>query len=635
MDGLNLSIRKGEIILILGENGSGKTTLLRTLARRHFGSIMVETGEIALLEGTEVSLIAQRPNTQILTHSVKEELATPFSFRRMPREKRKKLVSKTLAKFGLEHLSEDNPEHLSTGQKQMVNCATVGQMGSQVLLMDEPFAILDDYNSELILGMIDHLKREGSSVVIVEQRFPKKLKDLVDKVYKIEQGKLRRVGGNDLVQNDFSEVFHNTDHVSKRPLQFNLDLEIGRSKKITDLHLVGEYHTIVLEGRNGVGKTTTLLTLFGSLPAFSGNLNQQISEAYKIYVPQDPIAFFRKPTLEEELKFRGIETTLFPEDWLRKPIFALSEGQKKWASLQIAFGSQAELLLLDEPTFALDSYNRKRFYKMLIETPKVVIIATHDEHLREWATDSKAGKVLIKLRKVEDNQEPSRKEKERKEGHVLPVFLFMFLTVFVIAQNSIWEIGALLGISILFFLRSGGIKSYLSMLWNLRYFLTLSLVLHAFLSWRYVSVNTELTFFLRMLLLFTAMNLIGSNMNPDEMTDLLMKIGMPPTLAWVFGTSLRQTRFFISEMQIFKEVHQAALILNRSKIMDQAVFAVDLLVASYNLAIDRSAHMTDSLLNRGWSGPHRTIICYSHPPSQRDLLLSFGIILLMGLSAMY
>ena len=339
LENLTFNVRRGEAVLVLGENGSGKTTFLRTLALRHQNPISETSGQISMIKGAKVSLIAQRPNTQLFTHSVKEELATPFSFKKMPREKRKEIVRANLKKYGLEYFATRDPEHLSTGQKQMVNCVTVGQMNQQILLLDEPFAILDKRNTKLIVDLIGNLKKKGVTLIIVEQRPPKEVMELIDKAYILKKGQLIAINHNEIQNKIDRSNKMEEGNPSKKKSMFDMELEIGRTFTITNLTLKGEFHTIILEGPNGVGKTTSLLSLFGSLKPLKGMIGGEITSKKKVFVPQDPITFFRKPTIEEEMKLRGVSegNVAIPQEWMRRPTFSLSEGQKKWASLEIAF----------------------------------------------------------------------------------------------------------------------------------------------------------------------------------------------------------------------------------------------------------------------------------------------------------
>lgn len=635
LQNLNLSVEEGELILITGQNGSGKTTLLRTLARRHSPfSLGVERGNIKIREGSQVSLIAQRPNSQLFTHSVKEEIATPYSFMGMDRQERKERVNITLERFKIKNLKERDPETLSSGQKQMVNCACVGQMNSSILLLDEPFAVLDEQNSTLLRSMIRKLKENGCSIIVVDHSPTLETLELTNRIYLLENGKLREIDAEVLI-NDFTVTNIPEDLGSKTKIKSKMKIVVGREYSFGIFETDKDFHTAVIEGPNGSGKTTCLLTLLGTLPPIEGKIPHEFKLKKKLFVPQDPISFFRKLTIKDEANYRGINLKNIEElkDWFERPVYSFSEGEKKWISLVLAFNSDAEILLLDEPTFALDRFYSDRFYSLLSKNNKVVILATHDSRLKKWGRSGTNGVLSITFT---SNNKRSYSSPIKPRMHPISGITFLAYVLISLSVNILPGLLILFGLLTLLFVLSNGVQKTLKFFWGLRFILLISIILHSgllILSPGF-SILAEFQFILRICILFLSFSLFGLNMNPDETVDLMIKIGLPSSIAWAVGTSARQAKFFVAELRNFMEIHSPTEGKGMTWLQSQALFAVDLLIVSYNSAIDRSINMADSLLNRGWHGPHKTIICYTRNPAMMDFLIIFISISLIVITLM-
>lgn len=182
LDGVSLSINRGESVALLGANGSGKSTLLKMLDGLIFttaGSIRafgLELSEDALKdEGFSMSFrrrtgfVFQNSDAQLFSPTVRDEIAFgPLHMGLAPDEVEKR-TEDTMHILGLEHLRERPPYHLSGGEKKKVALASVLAVGPEVLLFDEPTAGLDPKTESFLVRLIVQLAAAGKTVVTATQ----------------------------------------------------------------------------------------------------------------------------------------------------------------------------------------------------------------------------------------------------------------------------------------------------------------------------------------------------------------------------------------------------------------------------------------------------------------------------------
>lgn len=175
---INLSIRRGEMISIMGPSGHGKSTLLYvigTLERPTSGKVFIDNVDTTLLNDEELSklrnskigFVFQQYNL-INRMTVEENIELPLIKLGIPRSKRKELVRDALLKVGgdLSWLSK-RPVQLSGGQQQRVAIARALVTNPSIILCDEPTGALDSKSSEIVLDILRRLNSLGHTVVIV------------------------------------------------------------------------------------------------------------------------------------------------------------------------------------------------------------------------------------------------------------------------------------------------------------------------------------------------------------------------------------------------------------------------------------------------------------------------------------
>ena len=181
IEGVSLSVEKGEFLAICGPTGCGKSTLLR-LMKRELAPLGTLSGEItvdgmaqsALSErdaACRIGYVMQKPEHQIVTDKVWHELAFGLENMGLPQPVIARRVAEMAAYFGIEDWFDKDVSTLSGGQKQLLNLASVMVMQPELLILDEPTAQLDPIAASEFIATVCKINRElGLTVIITEHR---------------------------------------------------------------------------------------------------------------------------------------------------------------------------------------------------------------------------------------------------------------------------------------------------------------------------------------------------------------------------------------------------------------------------------------------------------------------------------
>lgn len=175
---VNLEIRAGEFISIVGPSGSGKSTLLHLLGfldRPSSGEILFEERRTSEMSEAQLARIRQREIGFVFqafnlapTLTVFKNVELPLIIQEMPGEERRKVVERHLALVGLSEKRDNLPSQLSGGEKQRVAIARALVTNPKIILADEPTGNLDSKSGGVVLDFISNLHKEkGITVIIV------------------------------------------------------------------------------------------------------------------------------------------------------------------------------------------------------------------------------------------------------------------------------------------------------------------------------------------------------------------------------------------------------------------------------------------------------------------------------------
>lgn len=181
LNSINLSVGAGEFIVICGQSGSGKSTLLRNLKPilsphgNKSGSILFCGKNIDSLnqrvQSAKIGYVLQNPDSQIVTDKVWHELAFGLESLGMDTRTIRLRVAEMASFFGIQTWFHKDVNHLSGGQKQLLNLASVMAMQPEVLILDEPTSQLDPIAAGDFLETVRKINRElGTTVIITEHR---------------------------------------------------------------------------------------------------------------------------------------------------------------------------------------------------------------------------------------------------------------------------------------------------------------------------------------------------------------------------------------------------------------------------------------------------------------------------------
>ncbi|MCL2883845.1 MAG: energy-coupling factor transporter ATPase [Coriobacteriia bacterium] len=175
LDRLSLCIQPGELVGIIGVNGSGKSTLARcinALLHPQSGRVLtvgLDTSDPELLFEirSHAGMVFQNPNTQIIADTVADDIAYGLENLAVPRPQMCERVEAALAQVGMQGHGEDNPRSLSGGQKQRIALAGILAMQPDILILDEPGAMLDVRGRRGIRRLSRELNEAGLTVIVI------------------------------------------------------------------------------------------------------------------------------------------------------------------------------------------------------------------------------------------------------------------------------------------------------------------------------------------------------------------------------------------------------------------------------------------------------------------------------------
>ncbi|WP_097003645.1 amino acid ABC transporter ATP-binding protein [Lacrimispora amygdalina] len=199
---VNLLVKKGEVVVIIGPSGSGKSTLLRcvNLLESPTGGEILYQGEDITHLGKKVTdyrkqvgMVFQRFNLFPLKNALENVMYAPVKLNKVPVKEAKEQALDLLKKVGLENRAHAYPTALSGGQQQRVAIARALAMKPEILLFDEPTSALDPELVGDVLEVMKQLAKEGMTMIVVthEMGFAKDVADRVifmDGGYVVEEG---------------------------------------------------------------------------------------------------------------------------------------------------------------------------------------------------------------------------------------------------------------------------------------------------------------------------------------------------------------------------------------------------------------------------------------------------------------
>jgi iron complex transport system ATP-binding protein len=271
LEGLNLSVKRGEFVCLLGPNGTGKSTLLRTLARIQpllSGSVEIDGIEATRLSRTELArrlgiVLTERPMVGALSAYRLVELGRyphlDWTGRLSTRDH--EVVKRAIHAVGADHLSPRDTSSLSDGERQRFMIARALAQEPSILLLDEPTAFLDVPSRVQVMGLLRRLARDENLAIVVSTHDLELALRMADTLWLVAAGGKVRTGTPEdiILDGSLADAFHG-EHIRFEPEQRAFRLEISpRGRAIvrgTGLHAVlaaaileREGYEVVAEGK--------------------------------------------------------------------------------------------------------------------------------------------------------------------------------------------------------------------------------------------------------------------------------------------------------------------------------------------------------------------------------------------------
>ena len=446
---ITFSVKKGECAVLCGRSGSGKSTLLRLmsgLAPGFYEGVLNGKINVNEKEPSEYTaeqraktfgVVFQDPRSQFFMDLVQDEIV--FTAENIGREPQVVLerLHKAAKLLDIEDLLKRSVNELSSGQKQRVAVAAALCLEPPILILDEPISNLDPVGVEKLLEVLEKIKRQGTTIIISEHRLHQ-FATIADNYFHINDGKLEHIWKKEAFLNLTCEEcmqwgFRHPD-MTWRNLEFKKKINSklyltgkslcysykhsGDGVNEIDFHIPRGSVT-TLSGANGAGKTTLCKMLCGLLKPQKGEIslcNKPLSGAkrrsisylvmqdadYQLYSDSVGNEILLGKKVTEELKDRAYKALdLFRLSGLKERHPAsLSGGEKQRVIMAAAYCSNADILVLDEPTSGMDGEGLMgivSWVNTLKKQGKTVVIITHDELLSRLTCDQE---VLMKEGKI-------------------------------------------------------------------------------------------------------------------------------------------------------------------------------------------------------------------------------------------
>lgn len=237
IDGVNLNVKKGDFIAIIGANGSGKSTLAK-----HINAILYPSEGTVWVNGLSTSkeenlweirrsagMVFQNPDNQIIASVVEEDVGFGPENLGIPTDEIWERVEKSLEAVGMLEYREQSPNKLSGGQKQRVAIAGIMAMKPECIVLDEPTAMLDpEGRKEVVLTVHWLNKHENITVLLITHHMDEVIN--ADKVFVMEKGKI-------VMQGTPREIFSRVDDIKRYRLDVPQVTELAYELKKAGLDI--------------------------------------------------------------------------------------------------------------------------------------------------------------------------------------------------------------------------------------------------------------------------------------------------------------------------------------------------------------------------------------------------------------
>lgn len=424
LDGVDLRLKQGEILALIGENGAGKSTLINCITGVYFpdeGDIRLDGRDVKLRSpqgafAAGIRVVHQERNL-IPTFDVANNIffdkicGSPFSL--VDKAKMYEEAKELLDKFGLHIKPTDNISNLSSAQKQLLEIIRALSQNARVLLLDEPTASISQKEADRLLEIVLDLKKQGVSIIYISHKLEEIFR-VADRVKVIRDGKsvseeipIGQLNRDRLIElmvgnRNIKEVFPMREISPEIALSAkDIHSRHSKSKNTFKLHkgeILGWY------GLVGAGRTELARELIGIDPVCGGELyigGKPVKiRSYKEAFEKHRIYYLSENRREEGLflihsistnvgivALNAMKNKLGLHSYAREKktaeqyrellsikmgnvqnaVSSLSGGNQQKVCIAKALLTRPEIIIIDEPTVGIDVKTKSEIYKLILD----------------------------------------------------------------------------------------------------------------------------------------------------------------------------------------------------------------------------------------------------------------------------
>ena len=404
-DNVNLNIKEHSWLVLTGNIGSGKSTLLRTICKlnkeKYDGLITYKEKNIVDIPMQEhvknIGYVMQHAINQFVMPTLEEEIIFALENLCLEAQVINEKLEYALSITKTKELANKHIHTLSGGERQRAAFAVALAMGSEILILDEPFANVDKKTRNSLLTLLKDLNNQGVTIIVCDHEYQLYL-NYADTFYYLSNGSLELIE-NPSIKNTTINLAKNIQTEELLKLE-NVIIFQGNKKLLNTTDFTIHKGITTLTGDNGTGKTT-LLHAISQLKKYKGSFyfkDSKVKKSRKLYKKistclQDAFQQFISLMPREEISIQKDiwnHATLWQERLLKefnlekeldKSLYYYSGGQRKLIQLMCLLSQKTDLLLLDEPFTHLDERACSFIMDWIEENKKLVgqsfIIVSH------------------------------------------------------------------------------------------------------------------------------------------------------------------------------------------------------------------------------------------------------------------
>lgn len=421
LDSIDINVKKGEVLALLGENGAGKSTLIKILGgiyARDKGEIFIDGEPVEIKSITDAHKQGIRIIHQEIVLVPERSIAANIFLGREPRTKAgfidfaemRKQTERMICDFGLPLKADELISGLTIGMQQMVEIMRAVSADARIVVMDEPTSSLSEYETEILFQTIERLKKMGVGIIYISHRM-KEIFRISGRITVLRDGKgicTVKTGEctseeliNRMVGRNLTKYYIKTkNQIREKSLEVKA---LSHKTMFRDISFYARYGEIVgFSGLVGAKRTEVMKSIFGILPLTGGEIYMDGKELH-IKAPKDAleagIAYIPENRREEglillntvefnmtlvALRFlvHGIKRDKKRQDEIIRDYidkFSIKVTSKEQLAGNLSGGNQQKVvlgkwlanapkvLILDEPTRGIDVGSKAEIYGIINE----------------------------------------------------------------------------------------------------------------------------------------------------------------------------------------------------------------------------------------------------------------------------